>query len=155
MIETVKVREIVDKYLDGTDKYLVDIEISPDNKILVEMDSDQAISIDDCVALTCHIESQLNREEEDYELEVGSAGISQAFKVLRQYIKNIGKEVEVLLKTGMKYAGILKEADEQHILLIVEKQVKPEGAKRKITVKEELRFDYSEIKYTKYIIRFK
>jgi len=155
MIETVKLKEIVEKYLEGTDKYLVDMEIRPDNKILVDIDSDQGISIDDCVALTRCIESQLNREEEDYELEVGSAGISQAFKVLRQYIKNTGNEVEVLLKTGMKYAGILKEAGDQHILLTVEKQIKPEGAKRKISVKEDLRFDYNEIKYTKNIIRFK
>ncbi|MCL1937433.1 MAG: ribosome assembly cofactor RimP [Candidatus Azobacteroides sp.] len=155
MIETVKLKEIVGRYLEGTDKYLVDVEIRPDNKILIEIDGDQAISIDDCVDLTRCIESQLNREEEDYELEVGSAGISQAFKVLRQYKKNTGNEVEVLLKTGMKYAGILKEAGDQHILLTVEKQIKPEGAKRKICVQEDVRFDYHEIKYTKNIIRFK
>ena len=92
---------------------------------------------------------------EDYELEVGSAGITSPFKVLRQYIKNIGNEVEMLLKSGVKLTGVLKAADEQGLVVTVEKQVKPEGAKRKMTVDEDLSYTYEEIKYTKYLIRFK
>jgi ribosome maturation factor RimP len=147
------VRDLVEGYLKDSDKYLVEVTIQPGNKIIVEMDSDQSVSIDDCVALTKQIESQLDRDVEDYELEVGSAGISQPFKVLRQYRKYIGKEVETLLKDGKKYTGILKEADENKIILTVEKQIKPEGAKRKVTVEEDLSFAYDEIKYTKYIIK--
>jgi ribosome maturation factor RimP len=75
--------------------------------------------------------------------------------VLRQYKKNRGREVEALLKSGKKYSGILKEADEDKVVLTIEKQVKPEGAKRKITEKEEITLAYHEIKYTKNIIRFK
>jgi ribosome maturation factor RimP len=155
MIEKSVVKEIVDDFLRDSNNYLVDIEVNPGNTIVVEIDNDQSVSIDDCIALTRFIESRLNRDIEDYELEVGSAGISQPFKLLRQYKKNTGKEVEVLLKDGKKYAGLLKDADENRLVLTVEKQVKPEGAKRKITVEEDLAFTYNEIKYTKNIIRFK
>jgi ribosome maturation factor RimP len=155
MIDKAVVQEIIEEYLKNSDNYLTDLKIEPGERIVVEIDSDRSVSIDDCVALTKHIESQLDRNVEDYELEVGSAGLSQAFKVLRQYKKNTGKEVETLLKAGNKYSGILKEVDEDQIVLTIEKQVKPEGAKRKITVQEDLTFAYSEIKYTKNIIRFK
>ena len=64
-------------------------------------------------------------DAEDFELEVGSAGITSPFKVLRQYVKNIGKEVEMLLKNGTKLAGVLKSADENGVVVTVEKQVKP------------------------------
>ena len=102
-----------------------------------------------------YIESKLNREDEDYELEVGSAGIGQPFKVLQQYINHIGKEVEVLAKDGRKLSGVLKEADEQHFVVTIQKKVKEEGAKRPKLVDEDLTFTYEEIKYTKYLISFK
>lgn len=90
-----------------------------------------------------------------YELEVGSAGIGQPFKVLQQYINHIGKEVEVLTKDGRKLSGVLKEADEQHFVVTIQKKVKEEGAKRPKLVDEDLTFTYEEIKYTKYLISFK
>ena len=145
--------EIVESYLENSDKYLIDVKLEPGDRIVVEIDGDTPVSIDDCIALTKHIESQFDREVEDFELEVGSAGISQAFKLLRQYRNAIGREVETLLKTGKKYTGILKAANENAIVLTVKKQVKPEGAKRKMTIEEDLTFDHSEIKYTKYVIR--
>jgi ribosome maturation factor RimP len=155
MIEKAVVEKIVEEALKDTEKYLIGIKIDPSNKITVEFDSDQGITIDDCIILTKQIESQLDRDVEDYELEVSSAGIGQPFKVLRQYMKNVGNEVEVLAKDGKKYTGLLKTADENQFVLTVEKQVKPEGAKRKITIEEDLTFAYHEIKYTKYVIRFK
>ena len=82
----------------------------PDDKILVEIDHKEGVWIEDCVELSRYIESKLNREDEDYELEVGSAGIGQPFKVLQQYINHIGKEVEVLAKDGRKHCGVLKDA---------------------------------------------
>ena len=97
----------------------------------------------------------MNREDEDYELEVGSVGIGQPFKVLQQYINHIGKEVEVLAKDGRKLSGVLKEADEQHFVVTIQKKVKEEGAKRPKLVDEDLTFTYEEIKYTKYLISFK
>lgn len=154
MIDKQQVTAIVEEYLKSSDNYLVELTVQPNNRIVVEIDNDRSVSIDDCVALTKYIEEHLNRDMEDYELEVGSAGISQPFKVLRQYQKNIGNEVEALLKDGIKFSGILKSADNTGITLTVEKQVKPEGAKRKITVQEDLPLVYEVIKQTKYIIKF-
>lgn len=155
MIRKEEIVRVVEEVLSGSDKYLVDVVINPGNLIVVEIDSDEAVTIDDCAELSRYIESKFDRDTEDYELEVGSAGITSPFKVLRQYRKNIGKEVEVLLKAGVKLTGVLKSADETGITLVVEKQVKPEGAKRKVTVQEDRFYTYDEIKYTKYLIRFK
>lgn len=155
MIDIDKIKELVEGKLQSTDYFLVDVEVKPGNLIVVEIDHDEAVSIDDCAALSKFIESHLDREQEDFELEVGSAGITSPFKVLRQYQKNVGNEVEVLLKQGIKQTGVLKSCDEQGIVLTIEKKEKPEGAKRKVTVEEDLSYRYDEIKYTKYIIRFK
>jgi ribosome maturation factor RimP len=155
MIEKVVVQEIAEEFLKDSENYLVDIDVKSGNVIVVEIDNDLAVSIDDCVALNRFIESRLDRDIEDYELEVGSSGVSQPFKHFRQYKKNTGKEVEVLLKNGKKQSGKLKDATENQFIITVEKQVKPEGAKRKTTVDEDLVVAYDEIKYTKNIIRFK
>ena len=155
MIEKKTVCQIVDEWLAGKDYFLVEVTISPDDKILVEIDHKEGVWIEDCVELSGYIESKLNSEDEDYELEVGSAGIGQPFKVLQQYINHIGKEVEVLAKDGRKLSGVLKEADEQHFVVTIQKKVKEEGAKRPKLVDEDLTFTYEEIKYTKYLISFK
>ena len=100
----------------------------------MEIDNEEGVDIDRCVALHRFLESKLDRDAEDYELEVGSAGITSPFKVLGQYKKNIGTEVELLTKN---------------------KKVKSETSKRKVEVEEDLAFGYDEVKYTKYLIRFK
>lgn len=155
MIDKNVIRQLVEEKLAPSELFLVDVEVKAGNLIVVEIDSDEAVSIDDCAALSRYLEEHLDREKEDFELEVGSAGITSPFKVLRQYVKNIGNEVEILLKAGVKLTGVLKEATEAGIVVTVEKQVKPEGAKRKITVEEDQSYTYEEIKYTKYLIRFK
>jgi ribosome maturation factor RimP len=155
MIEKKTVIQIITNYLSETEYYLVDLNISTDNRISIEIDSFEGVSIDFCAELNRHIESMLDRETEDYELEVSSAGLTEPFKVLKQYEKNVGNEVEVLTKEGKKLSGILQSANESNFVLQIEKTEKPEGAKRKITVQQELTFLYSDIKYTKYIIRFK
>ena len=131
------------------------MNISPDNKIVVEIDHKEGVWIEDCVELSRFIESKLNREDEDYELEVGSAGIGQPFKVLQQYLNHIGEEVEVLTNDGRKLAGMLKAADDSRFTVTIQKKVKEEGAKRPKWVDEDLDFGYDEIKYTKYLISFK
>lgn len=155
MIEKKTVCQIVDEWLEDKDYFLVEVAVSPDDKIVVEIDHKEGVWIEDCVDLSRYIESKLNREEEDYELEVGSAGIGQPFKVLQQYINHVGSGVEVLSKDGLKLQGVLKEADEGHFVLTVQKKVKEEGAKRPKMVGEDLTFGYDEIKYTKYLISFK
>ena len=155
MIDKNVVSGIVNEWLEDKEYFLVDVSVSPDDKIVVEIDHAEGVWIDDCVELSRFIESKLNREEEDFELEVGSAGIGQPFKVLKQYQIHIGKEVEVLGKDGKKLAGILKDANEENFTMTIQKKVKPEGAKRPKLVEEDITFVYSEIKYTKYIISFK
>lgn len=107
MIEKNVVKELVEEWLQDKDYFLVDITVSPDDRIVVEIDHAEGVWIDDCVSLSRYIESKLSRDQEDYELEVGSAGIGQPFKVLPQYVCHIGKEVEVLTKDGRKLRGIL------------------------------------------------
>ena len=155
MISKNVVAGIVDQWLEDKDYFLVDITVSPDDKIVVEIDHAEGVWIDDCVELSRFIESNLNRDEEDYELEVGSAGIGQPFKVLQQYLIHIGKDVEILTKEGKKLEGVLKAADENQFIVTIQKKVKPEGAKRPKLVDEDITFSYDEIKYTKYLISFK
>ncbi len=155
MIDKNIVTQLAESYLDSTDNYLVDVQIKPGNLIVIEIDNDEAVSIDDCIGLSKYVEEHLDREVEDYELEVGSAGVTSPFKVLRQYHKNIGNEVEVLLNKGVKLTGVLKDATTDGIVLSVTKQIKPEGAKRKQTIVEDQNYSFDEIKNTKYLIRFK
>ena len=155
MISKNVVEGIVNEWLGDKEYFLVDVSVSPDDKIVVEIDHAEGVWIDDCVELSRFIESKLDREEEDYELEVGSAGIGQPFKVLQQYLIHIGKEVEVLTKEGKKLEGVLKEADENHFVVTIQKKVKLESAKRPKLVDEDVTFTFEEIKYTKYLISFK
>lgn len=155
MIEKEFIKNIVDTALAGTSMFLVDVSINPGNVIIVEVDDDEGVSIDDCVKLSKTIESNLDREAEDFELEVGSAGLTSPLKISRQYKKYEGSEVEVLLTKGIKLKGLLASSDDEGFVLVTEKMVKPEGAKRKIAVQEEHRFSYSDVKYTKYIISLK
>ncbi len=155
MLQTELLQQIVNDYLQGSDYYLVDLQLQPGNRIVVEIDSFAGVPIDYCVNLSRHIESKLNRDEEDYELEVGSSGLTEPFKVLKHYEKNLNKEVEVLTKTGKKLSGILVDVQPESFSLRIEKMEKPEGAKRKIKVSEDIVFSYQEVKTTKYIYRFK
>ena len=155
MIEKKTVCQIVEEWLEGKDYFLVEVTVSPDDKIVVEIDHAEGVWIEDCVELSRYIESKLNREEGDYELEVGSAGIGQPFKVLQQYYIHIGQEVEVMTKGGQKLTGVLKHADEEKFTVSVQKKVKMEGAKRPKLVEEDETFTYEQIKYTKYLISFK
>ena len=155
MIDSSLIKSLALKYLEDKECYLVDVTVSSDNRIVVEIDSDTSVSIDFCIAMSRHIESELNRDVEDFELEVGSSGLTEPFKLFRQYTKNIGNEVEVLTCDGRKLKGVLLDANEENFLLETERDVKLEGAKRKTRIKEEERFNYQDIKYTKYLIRFK
>lgn len=155
MIEKQTVYDIVAEGLQGTDCFIVDIMVHPGNNIIVEIDNQDGIDIERCETLHRFIESKLDREIEDYELEVGSAGITSPFKVVAQYRKNIGNEVEVLTRDGRKLSGVLKECDGTSFVITITKKVKPEGSKRKIEVEEDIHLTYEEVKYTKYLIRFK
>ena len=156
MIDRQQVIGIAEKWLETKEGYfLVDVDITPDNRIVVEIDQAEGVWIDDCVDLSRFIESALDRDVEDYELEVGSAGIGQPFKVLQQYINHIGQEVEVLPKSGAKLKGILVQADEKGFTIKTTRKEKVEGSKRPKTVEVEQPFGFDDVKYVKYVISLK
>ena len=157
MIDRNVVKSIVEEWLEDKSYFLVDVEISSENKILVEIDHADGVWIEDCVELSRYIEDRLNRDDEDYELEVGSAGLGQPFKVAQQYINHVGKEVEVLSLDGKKQQGILKEVADDGLSFVVtvkEKQ-KLEGKKRPVIVDVDKTFTTDSVKYTKYLLSFK
>lgn len=155
MIDKNVVKQLANEWLEGKDYFLTDITVSPDNRIVIEIDHAEGVWIEDCVALSRYIENHLDRDIEDYELEVGSAGIGQPFKVLRQYEINVGEPVEVLTTNGKKLVGTLKEATPDHFGITIEEKVKMEGEKRPKMVERDLTFGYDEVKYTKYYLTFK
>lgn len=155
MIERQQVIDLTNEWLADKEYFLVDVVISKDDKITVEIDHAEGVWIEDCAELSRYIESKLNGAADDYELEVGSAGLGQPFKVIQQYKNHLGLDVEVLTKEGKKLKGILKDANDYDFALTITKKEKVEGAKRPQIVEEELRFTYDSVKYTKYIINFK
>jgi ribosome maturation factor RimP len=136
------------------DQFIVEVTVSQANQISVLLDSDKGVTIDDCIQLSRHIEGNLDREAEDFELQVSSAGLGQPFKVHRQYVKNREKEVEVVLINGQKQTGILKSADESGFDLEISKSEKVEGQKKKQLVTRTLRIQFDEAKTVKNIIKF-
>jgi ribosome maturation factor RimP len=157
MIDTNYLKSLVNEKLDGTENYLIDIKVVLGNKILIEIDNDQGISIADCVAVSRHVEHNLDREKEDFELQVSSPGLNQPFKIFRQYLKNRGRKVEVITNDGEKYSGELIKADEIEgiIALECEVKVKDEQTKKKKTIKQLTKLPLDQIKETKVVISFK
>ena len=154
MIDKKAIIDVVNEALAQSDAFLVEVTVSGDNRIVVEIDSYSSVSIDDCVRLNGIIESHFDRDVEDYELEVGSAGLTSPLRVKAQYDKNVGNPVEVLTADGRKLKGELKEAGDTDFTSVVSRKVKPEGAKRPVMVDEDVTLKYDEIKYTKYLIEF-
>ena len=152
MISKSAVRQAVEEWLEGKEYFLVDISISPDDRIVVEIDHQDGVWIEDCASLSRHIESRLSRDEEDYELEVGSAGLGQPFRVRRQYEIHVGKQVETQLRDGRKLRGTLLSVSDDGFRLGIMQKVKEEGRKRPVLreVPTDLRFD--DVAYTKYLI---
>ncbi len=154
MIDKNALQQFVEARLEGTDYFLVGLTVSKDNEIKVEIDSRCGVDIDFCIELTRAIEEAFSRDEEDYELEVGSAGLTTPFKVQAQYEKNIGNKVEVLTKDGKKLHGILADADADGFKLMVTEKVKPEGAKRPVEQTREIAYAYGDVKSVRYELEF-
>ena len=150
MINNEQINNIVEAYFEGTDKFIVKLSVSKDNLINLFVDGDHGITIDDCVKLSRHIENSLNRDDEDFELRVSSAGIDLPYMMLRQYTKNIGRKIEAKLKDGTKKRGELVSADSEKIEII--EDIKGKGKKKKIVPGEKLEIPMSEIVETKSII---
>lgn len=154
MIDKKKVQEIVEEWLKEKEYFLVDVDVTPDDRIVVEIDHADGVWIEDCVTLSRYIEERLSRDEEDYELEVGSAGLGQPFRVEQQYQASVGKEVEVLSADGKKYKGEMKHVEGRNFTISTQEKVKVEGKKRPVMTDVERTFSMDNVKYCKYIIKF-
>lgn len=154
MLDKKALTQVVERALEGTDLFLVEVTITADNIIEVWLDSDTDISIDQCVAVNYAVLGAFNRDEEDYQLTVGSYGISAPLIVPRQYRKNIGNEVEVTTTDGRRLKGVITVADGEKFTLEVPTRVKPDGQKRPTTVLQAVELDYAQVKQTKCIISF-
>ncbi|MCH5176631.1 MAG: ribosome assembly cofactor RimP [Prevotellaceae bacterium] len=155
MIDKQKVRELAEEWLAGKEYFLVDATVDADNKITVEIDHKDGVWIEDCCELSRFIEAHFDRDEEDFELEVGSAGIGQPFKVLQQYLNNVGNDVEVLTAEGRKLEGELLAADADGFVVAADEKQRVEGKKRPVWVSVEHRFGYADVKWVKAVIDFK
>ena len=146
MIEKIKILELVNGALEGSEKFLVSLKITPDNRIFVDIDGDNGVNIDDCIELSRAIESQLDRDAEDFELNVSSAGADQPLKLVRQYRKNVGRDLEVVTLDGERAEGTLEDASDDGIV------IRTPGTKKHPA--ETLRFAYKDIKSARVAIKF-
>ncbi len=155
MIDAKRVIEIAERYLESSDMFVVDCKITPMGEIELLIDSDTAVKLEDCAALNRAIESELDREVEDFALMVASAGIGSELKQLRQYRKILGQSVEVLLKDGVKILAKLDSVSDDGIVISYEEKQSVEGKKRKQVVQVTKEYRWEEIKYTKEYLDFK
>ena len=160
MIDSRAVHKLANEFLEGSSGFVVDVKVASGNVIKIALENDGQTSIQDCVALSRHIEGSFDREEEDFSLDVGSPGLDQPLKVLRQYLKLIGKQVSVQPIEGKKMVGELVNVDEENgmvqaLVLKTREKKRIEGRKAKQWVEEEHKLQASDIEWTKVIISFK
>jgi ribosome maturation factor RimP len=154
MISTDKVLHIVSDILESTEIFSVDVSVKPGNKIVVLVDKLEGITIDECADISRNIEAKLDRNIDDYELEVSSPGLTQPFKVKQQYFKNIGKEVDIVLKDGQKVIGKLLNMNDNEIIVEIVSKVKAPGTKKPEIIVEQKKIEFSKIKATKVLLNF-
>ncbi len=154
MISKDTVYRIVVLAIEGTSIFVVDVWVDQSNKIFVEVDKPEGITIEECVNISRVIEGNLDREIEDYDLEVSSPGLTEAFKVREQYRKNCGKVVDVVKKDGQKINGILEQVGDDEIVLEMKVKVKEDGRKRPKYVPQTVTLKFDDIKTTKVTITF-
>ena len=154
MVNKETIKTLVEEWLKKGDYFLVDIMFEGD-RIVVEIDHKEGVWIEDCAELSRYLQEQVGEELGDFELEVGSAGISQPFKVEQQYLNHIGDEVEVLTANGIKLTGVLKTVEDRKFVIVTKEKQVPEGKKRPVLVDVEKEFSMDEVKSTKYVLNFK
>jgi ribosome maturation factor RimP len=153
MIDKNTIEELVNEYLAGGELFPVYINVGSDNNIKIVIDGDNGVTIDDCVNVSRYVEHKLDRDKEDFELNVMSAGIDYPFLSLRQYRKNINRSVKVILTNEKEIRGKLLNADKNGIIL-QEEIVKAHKKNKKIILGETLQIPMNEIKQTKVIAIF-
>ena len=154
MITTERIKPLVEAKLAEGANFLVDIAVKPGNNIHILMDNDNGVTIKDCVEMSRHVESHLDRETEDFELHVSSPGLEKPFKTLRQYQKYIGKQVEVKTKENEKISGKLLSFNAQGIELEVRSKEKVSVKKGKQVLINNINLTFNQIKETKVVVSF-
>ena len=154
MITKETIKTWVEEWLQRGDYFLVDIMMDGD-RIVIEIDHADGVWIEDCAELSRFLQEKGGDELGEYELEVGSAGIGQPFKVEQQYKNHVGDEVEVLTADGKKLTGVLKSVDGRQFEVTVKEKQTPEGKKRPVLVEVDKQFSMDEVKSTKYVLAFK
>lgn len=149
-----EIKAIAASLLGSSDLFLVKVTVSGDNKIEVLIDSPAGVNITTCMEISRQLEEELDRDTEDFELTVASAGIGYPFLVEGQYKKNIGNAVEIRLKETETLSGTLKAFNGDHILIECEEKKAIEGKKKKEVVKTEKTIYLSDIKQIKDIVTF-
>ena len=155
MINKETVKALTEEWLQGNDYFLVDINFVADDRIVIEIDHADGVWIEDCAELSRFLQERLGEELGDFELEVGSAGLGQPFKVAQQYQNHIGDMVEVLEQDGKKVQGILKAVDGRNFTVTVQEKQKQEGKKRPVLVEVDKTYAMDGVKYAKYLLAFK
>ena len=150
MIEKQKIQELIEEFIKETGLFLVTIKVSNANRIIVLADKNEGITIDECAAIHRHIENGLDRDKEDFELQVSSPGLDTPFAVIEQYFKNEGKKVEVIDNDGSKYTGKLKNVTAGGFELETEKKTKGKAIELK-----DISFNFEQIKSTRVILTIK
>ena len=154
MITKEDVLAIVRQKVEDDGNFIVEVEVSPSNEIRIVVDSENGIPISYCEEIDALVETSLDREKEDYSLEVSSAGICAEFKVFGQFRKNIGNKVEVTMPNGAWVRGVLVDADETGFDIETEEKKKVEGEKKKQVVKTVTHYDLAAVKSVRDIIEF-
>ena len=155
MINKEIIQTLTEEWLQGNEYFLVDINFAADDRIVSEIDHADGVWIEDCAALSRFLQERLGEELGEFELEVGSAGLGQPFKVAQQYINHIGDTLEVLQTDGKKVQGVLKTVDAPSFTITVQEKQKIEGKKRPVLVDVDKTYQMDEIKYAKYVLAFK
>ena len=155
MINKDVLKTLVEEWLQKGDYFLVDIVFGADDRIVIEIDHADGVWIEDCAELSRFLQERLGDELGDYELEVGSAGLGQPFKVEQQYVNHIGDEVEVLQQDGQKLKGVLKVVDGRNFTVTVQEKQTVEGKKRPVMVDVDKTFSMDAVKSVKYLLAFK
>lgn len=150
MVDKQYIQRIVEEFMKGTELFLVAVKVSSSNRITVLADKKDCITIDECALIHRHIEDNLDREKEDFELQVSSPGLGMSFEVIEQYYKNETKKVEVTDNEGNRYTGILKNITNGGFEL--ECEVKSKGKSKEI---KDLSFNFDSIKSTRVVLTIK
>ena len=155
MINKEIIQTLTEEWLQGNEYFLVDVNFAADDRIVIEIDHADGVWIEDCAALSRFLQERLGEELGEYELEVGSAGLGQPFKVAQQYMNHIGDTLEVLQADGKKVQGTLKAVDAPSFTITVQEKQKQEGKKRPVLVDVDKTYQMDEVKYAKYVLAFK